>query len=84
MSDNFYQTNFLNSSELASYINECSEIIFEVQYPSDNFEELYGSIAKFKDTNKFKIKIPIFINMEKQVLIKTDQKFHGNKSPFKK
>lgn len=48
ITDNLYQTNSLNSSELTSYNNECSEILFEIQCPPSNFSELYQKVIKYK------------------------------------
>ncbi|KAK8849985.1 hypothetical protein M9Y10_018579 [Tritrichomonas musculus] len=56
----FSQTNFFNSSELTSYINECSEIIFEIEYPSSNFSNIYQKVTDFIQNYSSKIKIGIF------------------------
>ncbi|KAK8840170.1 hypothetical protein M9Y10_031110 [Tritrichomonas musculus] len=70
-----YQTNFLNSSELTSYISECSEIIFEIQYPSSNFSNIYQKVVSLKQNNSSKIKIGIFYTQLKT----TDKYFYNNK-----
>ena len=76
ITDILYQTNFLDSSELSSYIDECSEIIFEIQYPSSNFTNIYQKIIDIKQNNSSKIKIGIFYTKMEI----TDNYFYNNKN----
>ena len=77
MTDVLYRTNFFNSAEMMSYINECTEIIFEVQYPSSNFSNIYPKLTSlrqsiypkltyFSQDHSSKIKIGIFYTPQGQ------------------
>ena len=75
ITDILYQTNFLDSSELTSYINECTEIVIEIQYPSSNFSNIYQKVISLKQNNSSKIKIGIFYSQMETA----DRYFYNNK-----
>lgn len=71
-----YINKSLSTTEFNKQINNFSQLIIEIKYPSKHFKEIYENVLKLKCSHQCILKIRIFITK----IQSTDQNFHLNKN----